>query len=117
MSSNEPGPPPTVDPYDDLLSELVVAYAEHLAMQGRFAALSTELDRVHHELSIVNAELDVAGWPTAPIQVSLFAGKEELLDQLISVSEVSSAETTVYVTEMLPHLYTLLDRVHRRSQT
>ncbi len=45
----------------------------------------------------------------------LVAGKEQLLDQLISVSEAGSAETEVYVTEMLPHLHTLLDRVQRRT--
>ena len=117
MSSDGSDQPPAVDPYDDDLGELVVTYAEHLAMQGRFAALSAELDRIRRELSIVNAELDAAGRAAAPIPAPLWAGKEQLLDQLISVSDASSAETEVYVTEMLPHLHTLLDRVHRRTQT
>jgi hypothetical protein len=112
VSSDEPREPATVDPYDDLLGELVVAYAERLAMQGRFSALSAELDRIHRELSIINSELGAAGRRTAP----LLAGKEQLLE-LISVSEASSAETTVYLTKMLPHLHTLLDRVYRRSQS
>ena len=117
MSSDGPDQQPAVGPYDDDLGELVVTYAEHLVMQGRFAALSAELDRIHRDLSIINAELDAAGRAVAPISAPLLAGKEQLLDQLISVSEASSAETQVYVTEMLPHLHTLLDRVQRRSQT
>ena len=116
MSFDGSDQPPVVDPYDDDLGELVVTYAEHLAMQGRFTALSAELDRIRGELSIIHAELDAAGRTAAPIPAALWAGKEQLLDQLISVSEASSAETEVYVTEMLPHLHALLDRVHRRTQ-
>lgn len=117
MSSDGPDHGPAVDPYDDDLGELVVTYAEHLVMHGRFAALSTELDRIRRELSIVHDELDAAGRAGAPIPAPQFARKEHLLDQLISVSEASSAETYVYVTEMLPHLHTLLDRIHRRLLT
>jgi hypothetical protein len=117
VSSDEPDHAPAVDPYDDDLGELVVAYAEHLVMQGRFAALSTELERIRGELSIVNDELGAAGRAGAPIPAAQFTGKEHLLDQLISVSEASSAETHVYVTEMGPHLHMLLDRIHRRLHT
>ena len=89
----------------------------NLAMQGRFAALSAELDRIRRELSIIHAELDAAGRTAAPIPALLWAGKEQLLDRLIGVIDASSAETEVYVTEMLPHLHALLDRVHRRTRT
>ena len=115
MSSDGTGPAP-VDAYDDDLGELVVAYAEHLVMHGRFVALSTELDRIRRELSTLSAELAAAGRNTRTTR-RLFAEKEQLLDQLMSVSDASSAETHVYVTEMLPHLHMLLDRIRRRLRT
>ena len=46
MSSNGPDQPLAVDPDTTIWGELVVTYAEHLAMQGRFVALSAALDRI-----------------------------------------------------------------------
>ena len=46
MSTDEPHPSPAVDPYDDDVGALVVMYAEHVAMLGRFSALSAETDRI-----------------------------------------------------------------------
>jgi hypothetical protein len=63
VSSDEPREPPTADPYHDLLGELVVAYAEHRAMQGRIAAPSAELARY-----IVNCRSSTPNsmWPDGP---------------------------------------------------
>ena len=76
MSSDEPAERPTVEPYESLLGELVVAYAEHLAMHGRLATLAAELRRIHDELSIIDAELDVAGSPTATTSAPWLADKD-----------------------------------------
>jgi hypothetical protein len=114
MSADELSQSGAVDPYDDLAA-LVVMYAEHLAMLGRFTTLGAETDRIQCRLTTLRAELGADGrQPTVPTQGSLLARTDELLDDLMSVVRAGDAETDVYVNEMLPALHTLLTRIQHR---
>jgi hypothetical protein len=115
MSTDEPHQSPAVDPCDDDLGALVVMYAEHVVMLGRFTALSAETNRIQRELAMLKAELGSAECPViTPTVAPLSARKDDLLDRLMTVVQASDAETDVYLNEMLPSLHTLLDRIRRR---
>ncbi|HZD98221.1 MAG TPA: hypothetical protein VE132_08680 [Micromonosporaceae bacterium] len=115
MSTDEPHPSPAVDPYDDDVGALVVMYAEHVAMLGRFSALSAETDRIQRELATLRAELDAARRPAnTPTLGPRSMRTDQLLDRLMTVVHAGDAEMDVYVNEMLPGLHTLLARIQRR---
>jgi hypothetical protein len=73
----------------------MVMYAEHRVIHIRVTALFAELNRIHCERMIAEAELDFTGRTTEAIALPLFARHDELLDQLIRVGEAAAADAVV----------------------